>query len=222
MAWDDVKTSGETDNKIKYTVFKNGITQGRIVDEEPYSVWTHWIPTANGGKGGSADCIGRDVCPACKKIAEDKKNGTKSKITTRRQHRINWINRETGDVEILEQGNSVFSGLLTLLEQMGDLRNYDVKIIKKGETFNTTEYQVIPVFPPTELTEDEKNLTRYTVEQMDNSLTPEQIEMLIQGARYKDLYENDNEDSGESDNSDAPQADEGNSEMPDVDFTNNN
>ncbi len=203
MAWSDVNTnSGSNSNQgqeVKYAKLKEGSNKGRILDEQPFSRWTHWIPQANGGKGCSVDCIGND-CPVCKAIKEDKKANRKTKYSKRKTHAINWLNRDTGEVEVLDKGNKVFAGLLVLLQQMGDLRNYDVNIVKTGEGFNT-DYQVLPVFPPVPLTEAEKNLEKYSVEVMKKEFTKEQIEKLMQGALLDSI--NEDSESSDFDNSNA-------------------
>ena len=79
MAWKDVKSESSQQNdaqKVKFTVFEEGTIQGRILDDEPYTRWVHWIPKANGGKGGSVTCIGKE-CPCCIENAKhDKKKQT--------------------------------------------------------------------------------------------------------------------------------------------------
>lgn len=204
MAWNDVGVSGNSgeSNKVIYTKLKTGVNVGRILDDHPQSRWTHWIPQANGGKGLSVDCAkGSGSCPVCTAIAEDKAANRKARYTSRKQHALNWLNRETGEVEILEQGQKVFGGLKILLEQMGDLRNYDVKIVRTGETFNNIDYNVLPVFPPTPLTDAEKSMEKYEADTLRKSFTVEQIEQFLAGATMDDVFASDNDDNGEVDTS---------------------
>ncbi len=191
MAWNDVgqsEGSGGSGNKVNYAKLKTGVNTGRILDDHPESRWTHWIPQANGGRGLSVDCLGTSTCPVCAAMAEDKTANRKARYTSRKQHAINWLNRETGEVEILEQGQKVFGGLKILLEQMGDLRNYDVKIVRTGETFNNIDYNVLPVFPPTPLTDAEKGMEKYEADVLKKSFTAEQIEQFLAGATMDDVF----------------------------------
>jgi hypothetical protein len=190
MSWQDVKNQGTNSNGgastgVKYLRLEVGSTTIRVAEEEPYSRWTHWIPEANEGKGMVVDCIGKD-CPVCAKIAADKKAKIKSKYSSRKLHSLNVIHKKadgTKEMVVLEQGNKVFNGLLVLLEQMGDLRNYDVKIVKTGTTFSDTDYNVLPTFPPVPMTAEEQAMTKFTKEQIEKKFTKEQISMLMAGAK---------------------------------------
>jgi len=184
MSWNEIlnpQSNNTVNNEgaVKYCKLKAGANKLRVLDEEPYSRWSHWIPQANSGKGTSVDCIGKD-CPVCAKIKEDKANGVKQKYSTKKAHAINVLNRETNEVEILDSGNKIFQGLATLLSQMGDLRKYDVNIVKSGSGTSTT-YQVLPIYPPVPLTDAEKNMKLYDIKNIYKKLTKEQILGLMSG-----------------------------------------
>jgi hypothetical protein len=184
MSWNEIlnppnNNSVNNESAVKYCKLKAGTNKLRVLDEEPYSRWSHWIPQANSGKGTSVDCIGKG-CPVCAKIKEDKANGAKQKYSTKKAHAINVLNRETNEVEILDSGNKIFQGLAILLSQMGDLRGYDVNIVKSGSGTSTT-YQVLPVYPPVPLTDAEKSMKLYDIKSIYKKLTPEQILGLMSG-----------------------------------------
>jgi hypothetical protein len=195
MSWQDVadktKNQNNSGNKTNYVKLEQGVTRLRIRDEEPVSRWVHWIPQANGGKGLSVTCIGKG-CPVCREMFEDKKAKRKTKYSSRKQHAINVLTRSftnpagvsttINEPQVLDSGNQVFDGLLVVMKQMGDLRNYDVMITKQGESFGEIKYTVLPTFPPSELTEAEKALPVVDLNTMVAPLTAEQIEMLMQGA----------------------------------------
>ncbi len=199
ISWNDIKNqdtrggSSGSGSGLNYVKLEVGTTAIRVVGDEPYSRWTHWIPEANGGKGMGVDCIGKG-CPVCAKMAEDKKAKVKSKYSSRRVHSINVIVHEKPGVKglkeiaVLEAGQKVFNGLLVLLEQMGDLKNYDVKIVKSGTDFNNTDYNVLPTFPPSPLSAEEAALPHFTLEQIKKEFTTDQIKLLMTGATYESVF----------------------------------
>ena len=210
MGWNDVKPTNNNTNgerKLNYLKLNQGTNQIRILDDEPVSTWQHWIPQANYGKGISVVCPGKD-CPICKerkKTAEAMKTDKSitQKYNVSRQHMINVIDRATGEVAILQKGNTIFENLVVFLEEIGDLREYDVRIIRKG-TGRQTTYTVIPVQPSTPLTEKEKNLEKFDLEKLAKPLEIDQILQLMEGKSYDDIF-NNNDDSSDDE--------------PDVDFT---
>jgi ribosomal protein L28 len=178
----------------KYVNLKVGTTQLRVLDEEPISRWTHWIPQANEGKGLSVTCIGKG-CPVCKAIAEDKKAKRKTKYGSSKSHAINTYVRSfqangqspevINELQILDKGNKIFEQLLVYLQQMGDLRTFDVKIVRTGEEFGSISYTVVPVYPPTALEASIAELPRYDLREITKSLTAEQILQLMAGAKLE-------------------------------------
>jgi hypothetical protein len=216
MGWNDVKSNKSSDSKseIKYLSLKEGTTQIRILDDEPFSRYTHWLPKANEGKGTTVNCIGRDTCPVCSEIAKDRAAKATARFNSRKLHAMNVINRETGEVNILDKGNSLFEQLVGLYEEIGDLRNYDIKIRVSG-TGKDTSYVVIPMAQKP-LTADEKTLTKYDFSDMYKNLTPDQITTLMNGGSYKDIFNDANTDTV----SDEQLNDiENTEEQPDIDFT---
>jgi hypothetical protein len=142
--WDEVEDN-ETTN-IDFTKFPEGNTVIRIIDEKPHTRWTHWVPQANEGKGSSVTCIGKG-CPICELISHAKANKEKPKYNSRKVHAMRIINRTTGKVEINEQGKTFYQNLNNIRKEIGDLRCFDVKVIRKGTSKSDTTYTLLPLAP---------------------------------------------------------------------------
>jgi hypothetical protein len=225
MSWTDIEAKGKPEgegggSKIEYVSFPpNTTTRGRVLDAEPKSRWVHWIPQACKGKGTSVNCIGKG-CPVCAEMAADKKAGNKTKYSSSKSHAINFLTRSVAPigggasevvnrVQILDKGNKVFEGLLGCMRQLGDLRNYDVTITRTGKDKGDTKYNVLPTFPPVALTDEEKALTLYNLDEISKDLTADQIKMFMNGATYEEVFKKDDA---------APAADSGAAGLA-VDFT---
>lgn len=198
MAWSDVNTkpSGNDSQKkeIKYAKLTSGQTyQGRILDAQPFSRYTHWIPQANDGKGLTVDCCGKATCPICADIKKKKTSGEKQKYSSRQLHAINWLNRATGEVELIDKGRKLFEPLSSLLSELGDLREYDIKIRVTGADKDIT-YTPIPMAPKA-LTDAEKALEKYDLNEVSLKVTPEQMQMFMNGATIKDVFGSRNEET---------------------------
>lgn len=190
MAWTDVgQKSSSGKSEVIFAKLKAGTTQIRILDEQPFSRWTHWLPAANAGKGVSITCIGKD-CPVCAIIKEDKANKAKKpRFTSRKMHAINVLNRTDSEVQILDKGNGLFEQIVGIIEEMqdtnGDICNYDVKIRVSGADKDTT-YVVIPCVP-TVLTKEEAALKKYELEKIFPIFTAEQVTQLMNGATFDSI-----------------------------------
>jgi len=208
MGWNDITTKEGSDReKIRFAELKEGkLYQMRALDEAPYSRYTHWIPQANGGKGLTIDCIGKD-CPICADRAARKAAKETQKYGARKQHAMNVINRETGEVEILDKGKRCYEALAGIRDMVGDLRNFDIKIQTKGSDTDTN-YVPIPM-PEKPLTDVEKALTKYDFNVIYPKLTKEQVLELMAGKGFQDIFGN----SLNNTDDDQP-------ELEDVDFTN--
>lgn len=181
--WNEVLNSGARENKeeVRFVKFNEGANNLRILDEEPVAVWKHWVQGANGGKGMSIVCLGKN-CPMCEKNKSDKANNLKTKDRIQRVFIINVYNRATKQVEVLEKGTTIFKTLATFHEQMGDLRNYDVNILKTGQGLNTA-YTVIPVMKSPEVPE---GLEKYDIEANNKPLSVEMVNLLMAGLTYEE------------------------------------
>jgi hypothetical protein len=201
MSWQTIREKGGNSSeggKQTYVKFPIGTVQGRVMDDEPVSRWTHWIPQANGGKGISVTCIEKG-CPICAAIKADKEAKRKSMYTSSKSHAINFYTRsikENGvvtpinEMQVLDKGNQIFEGLLAILEQYGDLKSLDVMITRTGKDKNEVKYTVLPVFPPTPLTDAEKALEKIDLNELTKALTAEQIKMYMQGKTTDEIIGN--------------------------------
>lgn len=201
MSWNEVgqsaaANSGEAGEKVKYLDLPVGTTQIRIFDNEPTSRWSHWIQSAQGGKGMSVPCVGKG-CLICGMIAEDKKNKVVKRYNSSKVHSINVINRQTAEINVLDKGNKIFGQIVEYMKQLGDARGYDLKITRTGAG-TATVYTVIPVFPPTPLTEADKALKPYDLSTLGKPFTNEQIQMFIDGKMLSDVLKaGESEENGE-------------------------
>lgn len=207
MSWSMIGATNNSNDgaeKTRYTKLEGTVT-GRVLDDEPVTNWTHWVQNMNGGKGGSVDCIGKETCPICQIIEADKAAGRPKKYSSSKKHKINFLNRKTGEVEVLNSGETVFEGLKNIMIQMGDLKNIDVSITKTGEK-KQTKYAVLPVIKmgvsPAPLSDAERALPKYDLTTLNKPLTPEQIVGLLEGKSYKDVFTKPEDVQEESDNVD--------------------
>lgn len=138
MGWNDVeRVNGEEKEKIPYTKFE-GSTVIRVIDKEPYSFWSHWLPKQNTG----VTCPGKG-CPICSVMAEQRASNLPKTYNSTQRHAVRIWNYDTNQMEIMIQGKTFFSQLLTFHREIGDLTGYDLKVIRKGSGKDTT-YTLIP------------------------------------------------------------------------------
>ena len=83
MSWDDVNRTAGSTKDINYTKFSEGNTVIRIIDDEPYSFWSHWMMKHNKG----VTCLGKD-CPICSVIAQQKANKETPTYSSTQRHVI--------------------------------------------------------------------------------------------------------------------------------------
>lgn len=196
MAWNDIQNGGNSNagssdgaDKIAFTNTPVGTVLLRVVDAEPISRWTHWIQSAQGGKGISVTCIGKG-CPCCKDISEAKKASGKSKYNSSKKHALNVINRTAGNkIEVLDKGNKIFGQMVVLIQQMGDIRNYDITITRVGEEVNQINYTVLPKFPPTPLSaaDIELSKTKYDIKEVTKAYSLAEVNMFIAGSTMDEV-----------------------------------
>lgn len=203
MSWETIGNNAkDKKSEIPYVKFPQGQTLIRILDDAPYSRWTHWLPKANGGKGLSVDCIGKE-CPVCKARRESEEN--KNLFSVRQAHSINVLVKKLGsetknEVMILEGGNGLFSdikSIMSLLEMQGlpkDLTMTDIVVIRTGEKLST-KYSVMPVQPFAPLTDEQKALEKYDTAKLKPMFTKEQIEKLMNGATIEEVTEEKKDDN---------------------------
>jgi hypothetical protein len=190
MSWNEVEGKGE--GKATYTKFEEGkAIQIRILDSEPISKWTHWLQAS----GRSVTCLNNN-CPVCKVIKEQKEAGIeKPTYSSSKKFTLHVLNRSTNCVELLEQGKDFFEQLLTYQRSVGDLRSYDLKIIRSGKGTNT-KYSFIPM-PITPLTDAEKDMyeaNKFDIVALSKPYTEEQVLGLMAGKPASEVFNNKNED----------------------------
>jgi hypothetical protein len=170
MGWDTVGATktGDTE-KVPYVKLPEGKTTVRILDEAPKSYWKHWIP----GLNRSVLCLGTN-CPVCEIRKKDLAEGKKSKFNVSRVHAINVLNRGTNEVEVLEKGNSIFEDLKSINQEVGDLRTFDVTIIRKGTGMNDTKYTILPC-PAKPLTAEEQAMKPYDLDAINVPMSHEDL-----------------------------------------------
>lgn len=190
MSWNEVGSNQTEAKKAKFLSFPQGITNIRVLDSEPYSRWQHWIPSAK----RSVTCIGKG-CPICEVVKNAKANGETPAFNSRKTHSLNVINRTTGEVEVIEQGNGFFEELRELLIEEGDIRNYDIKVKKTGTGLNT-KYRL------TAGDKSEVNQTEYAdqiidLEEYFSPPTKEQVTRLMNGEDPKEVFSKQESESEE-------------------------
>lgn len=180
MSWTDIeKGTKENSDRTPITKFEAGATTVRILDEEPYSFWNHWLQKQQTG----VTCPGKG-CPICNIIAQQKANKEKPMYSSTQRHAMRIWNYKTNQMEIMIQGTRFFSNLLTLHKEIGDIRTYDIKVVRSGEGKDTT-YALLPCQPAefaiTEGIED-INFKEYFVPP-----TNEEIIQLIEGKSWNEI-----------------------------------
>ena len=199
--WSNVGANGGGAEKkeVKYVKFPVGASVIRVLDVPPYSRFTHWIPSANNGKGVGIDCIGKD-CPICKVIQTEKREKLKIRTYNNKMtHSINVLVKKLGgqdvnEVMVLEQGNGLFGQIkdqMTLLAQMGmspDLRNVDIIVNRTGTGFNDTKYSVmVNQMTMKPLSAEEQALEKYDLKEIKPKLNADQVIQLMNGKSLEDV-----------------------------------
>ena len=186
MSWNDVtrdNTNGNTD-KIPYTKFNSGNTTIRILDAEPYSFWQHWFQKQQ----TSITCPGKD-CPVCNIIKQMKANKETPMYNSSQRHAIRIWNYDTNQMEIMIQGKVFFSQLHDLLSEIGDLRTFDIKVVRKGEKTDTV-YTLIPK-QPEDFVMEGKDIKEVNYDEIFKAPTKEEILQLMEGKSWSDINGSD-------------------------------
>lgn len=180
MSWDDVNRTSGSNKTNNYTKFTEGNTLIRVIDNEPYSFWNHWMTKHNHG----VTCLGKD-CPICSVIAKQKANKETPIYSSTQRHAIRIWNYTTNQMEIMVQGKTFFQQLLTLHKEVGDITTYDIKVIRKGSDTNTT-YTLLPSieepFKHTDAIEDVNFSEAFTAPDRDKLL------LLMEGKTWEEVF----------------------------------
>lgn len=180
MSWNDVVGEARKTEKVPYSKFDAGNTMIRIIDNEPYSFWTHWLEKQK----TSATCMGRE-CPMCAVNAQMKANKEAPKYGNSQRHAVRIWNHDTQQMEIMIQGKTFFSQLLTLHKEVGDITTYDIKVVRKGAGTDTT-YTLLPQ-PPKDLEVPEGAITDVDFENTFSPPTKEEMILLMEGKTWAEI-----------------------------------
>lgn len=195
MSWEIVEKKEKKQEEFNYVKFNEGTNKLRMIGE-PREVWTHWVQSANGGKGLSIVCLGKGKCPMCDKLAYDKANNVKTKDRIQRQFVINVFNRTTNRVELLQKGKNIFESLAVMNREMGDITTYDVNIVKTGQGLET-KYQVLPVLNSKDAIPE--GLELYNLTDVTKQLSEEVVTLLMNGMTLEEVSKTLNENSEDVD-----------------------
>lgn len=193
MGWNDVVqgSSGGSDKKVNFLTLKKGNYLLRALDSEPTSRWTHWIPPNGNHKGATVSCLGKD-CPVCALVKEMKAKGTKTAYNTSNKHAMNFINRKTGEVVVIDKGFTFWDALGNIMSVAGDLTDYDFTLVVGG-TDDKPSYTPIPS-PKIPLSEADKALEKYDLSDITKPHPIDKILGLMQGKSWEDMR-NENADT---------------------------
>lgn len=190
MGWEQVEGKGD---KIEFIKFEAGkATVIRVMDESPVSKWRHWILSAK----RSVTCLGNG-CPVCESIKLAKEAGITPVYSSVMRHTLHVINKSTNTLELLEQGKTFFDQLLVFKNNMGDLRDYDIKVIRTGKDKQTT-YTMIPM-ATSGLTKEELAMyeaNKADINEMTKPFTIEQTKGFMEGKSVEEIF--GKEDEGKS------------------------
>lgn len=191
--WDEVlKEGGSGGNKTEFTKLANGITELRFLDDEPFVRWAHWLNICK----RNISCIGAG-CPVCDSIKASKQAGTKPTYTSNRKFAMHVYNLTTGKVEILEQGKTFFTQLHALHEEIGDIRQYNIKVKTQNAGSTDVTYTLIPALP-SELDNEAKEMCKdlKPFDDVFKKPTREQVIDLMSGKSPEEVFGNkqENED----------------------------
>lgn len=165
-------------NKASFLSLKAGESAVvRFVDQAPVGSWQHWIPSVK----RSVICQGAD-CPICaylKGLSKDEKKNAKANNT--RKFAMQLIDRTDNTLKIFENGITAFTQLKELMAEMGDLRNFDIKIKRTSDGYIFFPQAPKPLTEEDgKLYEQKQPLDEY-YENKRNSISREQAQMLLDG-----------------------------------------
>ena len=186
--WEEVlkDPSQNSTSKTEFTKLQNGITELRFLDGEPFVRWAHWIAQAK----RNVSCIGAE-CPVCDAIKASRQAGIKPQFTSNRKFAMHVLNLNTGNVEVLEQGKVFFTQLHALHEEIGDIRNYNIKVKTQNAGSTDVTYTLMPM-SPTELNEEQLEMVKdlKAFEEVFKVPTREQVLQLMSGSTPDEVFGN--------------------------------
>ena len=137
--WDFDKSDNM--KKTEYTKFPEGVTKIRVVDAIPVTRWTHWI----NAQKRSVNCPGKG-CPICEIRHQQKANKEPYTHAMGRRVSMQVLNRNTGKLEMMEQGVTFFQDLrdlMAILDEKGkSLLDVDISVRRRGTGKDGTSYRL--------------------------------------------------------------------------------
>lgn len=188
-----------SDDKIEFTKFPEGVVKIRVVGIAPKTRWTHWMPKHS----RAVTCPGNKVCPICEIRQIQKSNKEPYSYDMSRRIAIQVINRNTGKLEIMEQGVNFFEELKDLMQMLNEkgssLLDVDISVRRRGTGKDGTSYRldIDEAYP---LTDKDKELIEkmLDLDEFFKEHTPEQILAVMEGADWNEtMYPKDEEEETE-------------------------
>lgn len=205
------------EDKLDFLATPEGETEIRVLDAAPYYYQEWWAVQGNGGEGTSIPYKGKDDLlekanrefmqgvfkqadekglkdAARKKFLKDNGYDKQPYGKLKNKYIIHVLDRATGEVKLLDKGKGIFEKLkgFAMHKYHGDLREYDVTIVRKGTGWMDTEYDVMAC--PTKVPLTEAELALYEAKKVDlaelkggANVTPEQALEVAKGATWKDV-----------------------------------
>lgn len=177
--------------KVEYTKFPTGITNIRIIDNEPHIRWVHWIQQVK----RNVNCPGKD-CPICKIRKEQQANKETPTYNMSRRFSMQILNRETEKIELMEQGITFFEDIRDLMRDLKEegkaLIDVDLKVRRRGTSKDDTSYRIdiAKEYPISD--KDKKEIeNKLDLSEYFTPHTPEQITALISGSTWEEVMYND-------------------------------
>ncbi len=194
----DFDTGSSRGSNVEYTKFPEGITKIRVVDTAPNIRWAHWINSLK----RSVNCPGRG-CPICEMRKNEKANKMEYTHNLSRRFALQVLNRNTGKLEMMEQGITFFQDLKDLMEMLDEkgkhLIDVDISVKRRGSGKDNTSYR-LDIDEEYPLTDADKKLIEGMVD-MDEYFKvhePEKIIRVLQGEDWKEvMYDKEIEDEEE-------------------------
>ncbi len=186
--WDFDSNINGNSVKAEFTKFPAGITHIRVISDEPYVRWTHYLPSHK----RSVNCPGKG-CPICEIRHQQKVNGEPYTYAMSRRLAMNVINRETGKIEIMEQGIGFFQDLRDIMTDLAldgkSLLDVDIKVRRRGTGKDDTSYR-LDVEKEYPLSDEDKKLMENAVD-IQKYFTPHDPELIlriVQGEDWNNVF----------------------------------
>jgi hypothetical protein len=192
--WDFDSSSGKN---VEFTKFPEGITKIRIVDDAPHIRWTHWLNQQK----RSVNCPGKG-CPICEVRKSQKAKKEPYTYNMGRRFSMQVLNRNTGKLELMEQGINFFEDLKDLRETLEDkdltFLDVDIAVKRRGTGKDGTSYR-LDIDEKYPLSEEDKKLISEKLD-LNNYFKPhdpDKILRVLNGEEWKDVMYESTDDEGE-------------------------